>query len=146
MTPRDALLLVEPAALSQLLSPVFDPAEWKKLPVATRGLPASPGAASGQVVFHLRARGGMGRAGQEGAARPQGDPRRTTSTAWKSRRHPDRDRRHDLHAAVVGRQMGRPSVVGASALRIDEKAKVCAVGDQTLKEGDWLSFDGLTAR
>src|SRR5204862_8155783 len=50
-TPKEALLLVEPAALSQLLSPVFDPVEWKKLPVATKGLPASPGAASGQVVF-----------------------------------------------------------------------------------------------
>jgi pyruvate,orthophosphate dikinase len=48
------------------------------------------------------------------------------------------------HAAVVGRQMGRPSVVGASALRIDEKAKTFTVGDQVLKEGDWLSFDGLT--
>ena len=50
-SPKDALLLVEPASLSQLLAPVFDPAEWKKLPVATKGLPASPGAASGQVVF-----------------------------------------------------------------------------------------------
>src|SRR5207344_2431183 len=46
-----ALLLVEPEALSQLLAPVFDPAEWKKLPVVTKGLPASPGAASGQAVF-----------------------------------------------------------------------------------------------
>src|SRR5215208_1952997 len=51
VTPREALLLVEPISLSQLLSPVFDPKEWKKLPVATKGLPASPGAASGQVVF-----------------------------------------------------------------------------------------------
>src|SRR5450756_3145751 len=41
----------DPASLSQLLAPVFDPKEWKAIPVATKGLPASPGAASGQVVF-----------------------------------------------------------------------------------------------
>ncbi|MEK6631254.1 MAG: PEP/pyruvate-binding domain-containing protein, partial [Acidobacteriota bacterium] len=51
LKPNEALLLVEPGSLSQLLSPVFDPAEWKKLPIATKGLPASPGAASGHVVF-----------------------------------------------------------------------------------------------
>jgi pyruvate,orthophosphate dikinase len=48
------------------------------------------------------------------------------------------------HAAVVGRQMGKPSVVGAGALRIDEHAKTMSVGGTTLKEGDWLSFDGLS--
>jgi len=144
MTPRDALLLVEPAALSQLLSPVFDPAEWKKLPVATRGLPASPGAASGQVVFTSEHAVAWAEQGKKvllvrketapddihGMEVAQGI---LTATGGMT-----------SHAAVVGRQMGRPSVVGASALRIDEKAKVCAVGDQTLKEGDWLSFDGLT--
>src|SRR4029079_18732536 len=51
VTPKDAILLVDPESLSQLLAPGFDPAEWKKLPVATKGLPASPGAACGQVVF-----------------------------------------------------------------------------------------------
>jgi pyruvate,orthophosphate dikinase len=48
------------------------------------------------------------------------------------------------HAAVVGRQMGKPSVVGAGALQIDERGKTVNVGGVTLKEGDWLSFDGLT--
>src|SRR5262249_22971306 len=51
VTPKEALLLVDPDALDQLLAPGFDPDEWKKIPVATKGLPASPGAASGQVVF-----------------------------------------------------------------------------------------------
>src|SRR5207237_7523719 len=51
VSPKEALLLVDPDALDQLLAPGFDPDEWKKLPVATKGLPASPGAASGQVVF-----------------------------------------------------------------------------------------------
>src|SRR5207244_9712240 len=51
ITPKEAVLLVDPESLNQLLAPGFDPDEWKKIPVATRGLPASPGAASGQVVF-----------------------------------------------------------------------------------------------
>src|SRR2546430_13847067 len=51
ITPREAVLLVDPESLNQLLAPGFDPDEWKKLPTATKGLPASPGAASGQVVF-----------------------------------------------------------------------------------------------
>jgi pyruvate,orthophosphate dikinase len=144
MKPQEALLLVEPAALSQLLSPVFDPAEWKKLPVATKGLPASPGAASGQVVFTSE---------QAVAWTEQG------KKVLLVRKETAPDDIHGMevaqgiltatggmtsHAAVVGRQMGRPSVVGASALRIDEKAKQFNVGGQTLKEGDWLSFDGLT--
>jgi pyruvate,orthophosphate dikinase len=51
VSPKEAILLVDPEALNQLLAPGFEPAEWKKIPTATRGLPASPGAASGQVVF-----------------------------------------------------------------------------------------------
>src|SRR5436305_15187803 len=51
ITPKEAVLLVDPESLNQLLAPGFDPDEWKKIPAVTRGLPASPGAASGQVVF-----------------------------------------------------------------------------------------------
>src|SRR4029434_11282322 len=48
------------------------------------------------------------------------------------------------HAAVVGRQMGKPSIVGAGALEVAEAAKTCIIGDKTLREGEWVSFDGLT--
>src|SRR6266566_3528432 len=51
VSPKDAVLLVDPEALSQLLSPGFDQSEWAKIPVLAKGLPASPGAASGHVVF-----------------------------------------------------------------------------------------------
>src|SRR2546430_14822699 len=51
VSPKEALLLVDPESLNQLLAPGFDQDEWKKIPAATRGLPASPGAASGQVGF-----------------------------------------------------------------------------------------------
>jgi len=144
MKPSEAILLVEPAALSQLLAPVFNPSDWKKLPLATKGLPASPGAASGQAVFTSE-----------------------DAVAWTEqgkkvllvRKETAPDDIHGMevaqgiltatggmtsHAAVVGRQMGRPSVVGAGALQIEEKAKTVKVNGQTIREGDWMSFDGLT--
>ena len=110
-------------ALSQLLSPVFDPAEWKKLPVATKGLPASPGAASGQVVFTADHAVEWAEQGKKvllvrketvpddihGMEVAQGI---LTATGGMT-----------SHAAVVGRQMGKPSVVGAGALDVDEKAQ-----------------------
>jgi pyruvate,orthophosphate dikinase len=142
--PREAVLLVDPEALSQLLAPGFDQDEWKKIPTATRGLPASPGAASGQVVFS---------ADHAVEWSQQGKP------VILVRRETVPDDIHGMfvsqgiltatggmtsHAAVVGRQMGKPSVVGAGALEIDEKAKRFRVNGQTVKEGDFISFDGLS--
>jgi pyruvate,orthophosphate dikinase len=144
VTPKDALLMVEPEALSQLLAPIFDPAEWKKLPIGTKGLPASPGAASGQVVF---------------TADDAVEWTRQGKKVMLVRKETVPDDIHGMfvavgiltatggmtsHAAVVGRQMGKPSVVGAGALEISEHAKTVLVGSTTLKEGDWLSFDGLS--
>ena len=142
--PNEAVLLVEPTSLSQLLSPMFDPNEWKKVPVATKGLPASPGAASGQVVFT-----------SEQAVAWAGQGRKVLLV----RKETVPDDIHGMevaqgvltatggmtsHAAVVGRQMGRPSIVGAGALQIDEKGRCFAVSGQTVREGDYVSFDGLT--
>jgi len=144
LKPKEAVLLVEPISLSQLLAPMFDPNEWKKVAVATKGLPASPGAASGQVVFTSE-----------------------TAIEWKNqglkvllvRKETVPDDIHGMevaqgvltatggmtsHAAVVGRQMGRPSIVGAGQLQIDEKNKCFTVSGQTVREGDYVSFDGLT--
>jgi len=144
VTPKEALLLVDPESLNQLLAPGFDPDEWKKIPTATKGLPASPGAASGQVVFSA-----------------------DHAVEWSQREKPVilvrretvPDDIHGMfvaqgiltatggmtsHAAVVGRQMGKPSVVGAGELEIDEAGKKFRVNGQTVKEGDYLSFDGLT--
>jgi pyruvate,orthophosphate dikinase len=112
--------------------------------VATKGLPASPGAASGQVVFT-----------SEDAVRWAEQGKKVLLV----RKETVPDDIHGMevaqgvltatggmtsHAAVVGRQMGRPSVVGAGALHIDEKGKVFSVAGQTVKEGDYVSFDGLT--
>ena len=144
ITQKDAVLQVEPEALSQLLASGFDSAEWDALPVATRGLPASPGAASGHVVFT---------ADDAVAWTESGKP------VVLVRRETVPDDIHGMfvsegvltatggmtsHAAVVGRQMGKPSIVGAGDVRVDEVAKQMRIGEQTLGEGDFISIDGLT--
>ena len=144
ITPKEAILQIDPESLSQLLAPGFDQQEWGKIPVATRGLPASPGAASGQVVFS---------ADDAVQWSDQGKPvilvRRETV--------PDDIRGMFVaqgvltatggmtsHAAVVGRQMGKPSIVGAAALEVDEDGRTCSVNGHMIREGDFVSFDGLT--
>jgi pyruvate,orthophosphate dikinase len=144
VTPTEALLLVDPEALSQLLAPGFDPKEWKGIPVATKGLPASPGAACGQVVFT---------ADHAVEWTSQGKPvilvRRETVPddihgMWVAQGILTATGGMTSHAAVVGRQMGKPSIVGAGDLAIDEHGRSFTVKGQTVKEGDWVAFDGLT--
>ena len=144
LKPAEAVLLVDPDALSQLLAPVFDPAAWGALPLATRGLPASPGAASGQVVFSA----------DDAVAWSEQD-----KAVLLVRKETAPDDIHGMHvargvltatggmtshAAVVGRQMGKPSVVGAGELGVDEDDKTLTVNGQVVREGDFVSFDGLT--
>jgi pyruvate,orthophosphate dikinase len=144
VSPKEALLLVDPESLNQLLAPGFDQDDWKKIPTATKGLPASPGAASGQVVFTADHAVEWTQQGKQ---------------VILVRRETVPDDIHGMfvaqgiltatggmtsHAAVVGRQMGKPSVVGAGALEINESARQFRVAGQTVKEGDYVSFDGLT--
>jgi pyruvate, orthophosphate dikinase len=143
ITPKEAVLQVDPESVSQLLAPVFDPKAWKSLPVATKGLPASPGAASGQAVFTADEAVEWTRQGKKvilvrketvpddihGMFVAQGI---LTATGGMT-----------SHAAVVGRQMGKPSVVGAGALEIAERSRQFTIGGRTIKEGDYVSFDGL---
>ena len=144
ISPKEAVLLVDPESLNQLLAPGFDPDEWKKIPTATRGLPASPGAASGQVVFSAdHAVEWVNQGKQVILVRRETVPDDIhgmfvaqgilTATGGMT-----------SHAAVVGRQMGKPSVVGAGELEINESGKQFRVKGQTVKEGDFLSFDGLS--
>ncbi len=144
ITPKEAVLQVDPESVYQLLSPVFDPKAWKAMPLATKGLPASPGAASGQAVFTANDAVEWTRQGKKvvlvrketvpddihGMFVAQGV---LTATGGMT-----------SHAAVVGRQMGKPSVVGAGALDISEASRSFVVNGQTVKEGDYVSFDGLT--
>jgi pyruvate, orthophosphate dikinase len=144
ITPKEAVLQVDPESVSQLLAPVFEPKAWRALDVTTKGLPASPGAASGQAVFTADHAVEWTREGKNvilvrketvpddihGMFVAQGI---LTATGGMT-----------SHAAVVGRQMGKPSVVGAGALEISEASKTCKVNGRTIKEGDYVSFDGLT--
>jgi pyruvate, orthophosphate dikinase len=144
ITPRDAVLLVDPESLSQLLAPGFDPKEWAKLPTATKGLPASPGAASGKVVFTAEdAVAWTDRGEQVILVRRETVPD-DIHGMWVAQGVLTATGGMTSHAAVVGRQMGKPSVVGAGELKIDETGKTLRIKDQTLKEGDFLSFDGLS--
>jgi pyruvate,orthophosphate dikinase len=144
ITPKEAILLVDPESLSQLLAPGFDHKEWAKLPVLTKGLPASPGAASGHAVFtadHAVEWAGQGK--------PVILVRRETVPddihgMWVAQGILTATGGMTSHAAVVGRQMGKPSVVGAGELEISEKNRTAKVKGQTINEGDFVSFDGLT--
>ena len=144
VSQKEALLLVDPASLMQLLAPIFDAVAWAKLDVVTTGLPASPGAASGHAVFTA-----------DDAVRWRQDGKSVILV----RKETVPDDIHGMfaaqgiltatggmtsHAAVVGRQMGKPSVVGAGALDIHEDERRFAVGGHMIHEGDFVSFDGLT--
>ena len=144
VTPKEAILLVDPEALSQLLAPGFDPKEWKAHETVTKGLPASPGAACGKAVFSSETAVEWSNKGK-----PVILVRRETVPddihgMWVSQGILTATGGMTSHAAVVGRQMGKPSIVGAGELRIDEHGKTFTVKGKTVKEGDYVAFDGLT--
>ncbi|WP_066589203.1 pyruvate, phosphate dikinase [Sphingomonas pruni] len=142
ITREEAIVRVDPAALDQLLHPTLDPAAPRD--VLTKGLPASPGAASGRVVFDADA------AEKRAAA---GDAvilvRTETSPEDIHGMHAARGiltARGGMtsHAAVVARGMGRPCVSGAGALSIDAKAKVMRCAGREVTEGDIITIDGAS--
>jgi pyruvate, orthophosphate dikinase len=144
ITPKEAILLVDPEALSQLLAPGFDPKEWKAHETVTKGLPASPGAACGKAVFSSETAVEWSNKGE-----PVILVRRETVPddihgMWVSQGILTATGGMTSHAAVVGRQMGKPSIVGAGEMRIDEHGKTFTVKGKTVKEGDYVAFDGLT--
>lgn len=144
ISKNEALLMIEPNRLNELLHPVFDKAVLQKANVIAKGLPASPGAASGQIVFNAEEAqmwanqgkkvilvrietspedlGGMNVA--EGILTARGG---MTS-----------------HAAVVARGMGKCCVSGAGSLKINYKNRTVKTDNANLKEGDWISLNGTT--
>jgi pyruvate,orthophosphate dikinase len=144
ITREEAILRVDPIQLNQLLHPIFDPSERKKIGAIAKGLNASPGAAAGKAAFTAEKAVEMAAKGErvvlvraetspddiEGMAAAKGV---LTATGGMT-----------SHAAVVGRQMGKPSVVGCSALKVDEHGAQASVGTTTISEGDYVSIDGTT--
>jgi pyruvate,orthophosphate dikinase len=154
VTPREAILRVDPSALNQMLRPVFDEGAKQRALASGRflanGLPAGPGAATGRIVFFA-----------------------TDAEAWKEKGEQVVLVRHETspenirgmaaangfltafggmtsHAALVARQMGKVAIVGCEALSFDYEARTMTVatpgGPRTLSEGDWISIDGSTGQ
>jgi pyruvate,orthophosphate dikinase len=145
ITQAQAVVRVEPSSLDQLLHPIFDPKERLKAKAAAKGLPASPGAATGVVVFSA-----------------------DDAVEWANKKNKkvilvrhetSPDDIHGMHvaegivtstggmtshAAVVGRQMGTPCIAGVGDVRINYNAKTFTVDGNTVKEGDMISIDGST--
>ena len=140
ITEEEAVARVDPAALDQLLHPTLDPAAVRD--VLTKGLPASPGAASGIVVFDSDTAEKRAGAGEDVIL-----VRIETSPEDIHGMHAARGiltARGGMtsHAAVVARGMGRPCVSGAGTLSIDGKAGVMRVGKREVKAGDIITIDG----
>jgi pyruvate,orthophosphate dikinase len=144
ITPKEAILQIDPESLSQLLAPGFDQKEWKAIPVATRGLAASPGAASGQVVFSAADAVRWSDAGKAVVLVRRETVPDDIHGMFVSQGIMTATGGMTSHAAVVGRQMGKPSIVGIGDLEVDEGAKQFFVNGRTVREGDFVSFDGLT--
>ncbi|HEY1419596.1 MAG TPA: pyruvate, phosphate dikinase, partial [Candidatus Dormibacteraeota bacterium] len=139
---KDAVARVEPRQLEQLLFPRVDPAA-KVSPLA-RGVPASPGAATGGAVFDADTAVEWGKAGKNvilvrvetnpndvhGMVEAKGILTQTGGTA--------------SHAALVARGMGRPCVVGASSIDVDVRKRTFSANGTTIKEGDQITIDGTT--
>jgi pyruvate,orthophosphate dikinase len=142
ITREEAVARVDPSALDQLLHPTLDPDAPRD--VLTKGLPASPGAASGAAVFDSET-------AERRAA--TGEPvilvRVETSPEDIHGMHAAKGiltARGGMtsHAAVVARGMGRPCVSGAGSLSIDSRARVMRIGTREIREGDTLTIDGST--
>ena len=141
---KTALERCEPNKLDELLHPIFDKEALSKAKVLTRGLPASPGAATGQIVFFA-----------DDAAKWHADGHKVIMVRIET--SPE-----DLagmtaaegiltarggmtsHAAVVARGMGKCCVSGAGAINVDYKAKTVEIEGKTFKEGDYISLNGST--
>ncbi|MHB1205708.1 MAG: pyruvate, phosphate dikinase, partial [Rhodospirillaceae bacterium] len=142
ITQEEAVRRINPAQLDQLLHPTLDPKAPRKL--LSRGLPASPGAASGRIVFTAEDAEDWVKRGEKVIL-----VRRETSPEDIGGMHVSQGiltTRGGMtsHAAVVARGMGTPCVCGAGDINVDAKAKTAKVRDKVLFEGDVITMDGAT--
>ncbi len=132
--------------LDQLLAPVFDLNEVKKAPVIATGLPAGPGAASGQIYLNAdRAVVAAAKGLKVLLVRVETSPEDLRGMIAAEGILTARGG-VSSHAALVARQMGKVCVCGAAALEVDYAAKTVTVAGTTYKEGDWLSIDGTAGK
>ncbi len=142
ITKQEAVTRIDPASLDQLLHPTLDPKAKKVL--LAKGLPASPGAASGMVVFSAEEAEHSASIGEKAIlvrieTSPEDIHGMHASAGILTARGG-----MTSHAAVVARGMGKPCVCGAGELHIDYKAKTFKVVGQTVKQGDFITINGST--
>ena len=141
---KTALNRVEPNKLDELLHPVFDKTALAKANVLVKGLPASPGAATGQIVFFAEDATEWAEEGRKVVlVRIETSPEDLAGMAVAEGILTARGGMTS-HAAVVARGMGKCCVSGAGALNIDYKKKTIEVDGKLLKEGDYISINGTT--
>ncbi|NNL09794.1 MAG: pyruvate, phosphate dikinase, partial [Croceitalea sp.] len=137
---KEALMRIEPNKLDELLHPIFDPKALKRANIIAQGLPASPGAATGQIVFFA-------------------DEANTYKNTILTRIETSPEDLEGMnlakgiltarggmtsHAAVVARGMGKCCISGAGALKIDYKKRTLTVDGKEYHQGDWISLNGST--
>ncbi len=141
---KTALQRVEPNKLDELLHPVFNKEALQRAKVLTRGLPASPGAAAGQIVFFAEDAADWHAAGKQVVmVRIETSPEDLAGMAAAEGILTARGGMTS-HAAVVARGMGKCCVSGAGALNIDYKNRTVEIDGTVLKEGDFISINGST--
>ena len=146
ISEKEAIMRCEPQKLDELLHPVFDKDALKKAKVITQGLPASPGAACGQIVFHADdAQEWHANGHKVVMVRIETSPE---DLAGMSAAEGILTARGGMtsHAAVVARGMGKCCVSGAGAIQVDYKAKTVKIEGVTYKEGDYISLNGSTGQ
>jgi pyruvate,orthophosphate dikinase len=144
ISEQEAVARIPPNDLNQLLHPTIDPAS--KLDLLTTGLPASPGAACGTVVFDADEAVRLARSGQSvilvrRETSPEDFHGMVTAKAILTARGG-----MTSHAAVVARGMGKPCVAGAQALQVDEKSSRFSVNGRSIAQGEWITVDGSTGK
>ncbi|MBK8555855.1 MAG: pyruvate, phosphate dikinase [Lewinellaceae bacterium] len=141
---KTALLRVDPARLDELLHPVFDKKAMKDADTIARGLPASPGAATGQIVFFADEAEEWVKKGKDVIlVRLETSPEDLRGMSVAKGILTARGGMTS-HAAVVARGMGKCCVSGAGAIHVDYKNRTMSVEDKMYHEGDWLSLNGST--
>ena len=141
---KTALMRMEPQKLDELLHPVFDKDALKRAKVAAKGLPASPGAATGQVVFSAdEAELWSEKKKKVVLVRIETSPEDLRGMAVAQGILTMRGGMTS-HAAVVARGMGKCCVSGAGEIKIDYKEKTLEMSGKVYKEGDWISLNGST--
>ncbi len=141
---KTALLRMEPQKLDELLHPVFDKAALKRANVVAKGLPASPGAATGQIVFFAdEAEAWAEKKKKVVLVRIETSPEDLRGMAVAQGILTMRGGMTS-HAAVVARGMGKCCVSGAGEIKVDYEKKTVEMGGKTYNEGDWISLNGST--